>query len=226
MTLATITQLVADKLRTVALGRELADPLVTERAIAQAVLQYGADAPRTLTADVPNITGGLFDVPAGWVSTASQLVAVEYPIGVAPMATLEAAIARNEAGTWQVMLLDDTLADATVRVHFTAPHVVDAEGSTIPALHENAVACWAAAELCRQLATQKGHERDATISAASVNGQSQSGDLARRAKDWFAQYRVALGLPDPEAAAGGRAAGTVVQFERTRTRGRFHSLGM
>jgi hypothetical protein len=88
-----------------------------------------------------------------------------------------------------------------------------------------ALACWAAAELCRQLATQKGHERDATISAVSSNGQTQSSDLARRAKDWFAQYRIALGLPDPEAAAGGNAAGTVVSFERTRTRARFSTLG-
>lgn len=225
MSLATITQLVQDKLRTVALGREQADPRVVERAIEQAVLQYGLDSPRHLAAEVANVTGGLIDVPAGWVVERSQLEAVEYPIGVAPMATLEAAVVRSEGDVLQVMLLDDSLSDATVRIHYTAPHVATLAECSVPAEHDNAVACWAVAELCRQLATQRGHDRDATLGAAAVNGQSQSGDLARRAKDWFAQYRVALNLPDPEATTGGQAAGAVVQFDRTRVRGRFSSWG-
>lgn len=225
MSLATVQQLLVDKVRTLALGNDLASPLVQERAIAQALLQYSMDAPLQTYEDVANVSGGLFDVPPGWVAELSTLVAVEYPIGLAPMATLEAATVRNEAGDWQIMLLDDSLTLATVRVHYGKPHTLTTSASTVPARHENALACWAAAELCRQLATQKGHERDATISAVSSNGASQSGDLARRAKDWFAQYRIALGLPDPEAATGGNAAGTVVSFERTRTRARFHSLG-
>lgn len=223
MSLATITQLVADKMRTVSLGREVGDPRVHERAIGQAVLQYGLDVPQKLTDDVVGVTGGLFDLPPDWDATSSALVAVEYPIGVAPMATLEAAVARSEGGAWQVMLLDDTLTDATVRVHYTGPHQVDADVCTVPAIHENAIACWAAAELCRQLATQKGHERDASISAVATTGGSQSGDLSRRARDWTTQYRVALGLADPEATAGSRAAGTVVAFGSTRMRGRFNS---
>lgn len=225
MSLATIQQLLGDKVRTLALGNDLASPLVQERAIAQALLQYSADAPLLTSELVVDVSGGLFDVPAGWVAGQSTLMAVEYPIGVAPMATLPAAVIANEAGDAQIMLAEDSLTLATVRVHFYKPHTLTSSASTVPAQHENALACWAAAELCRQLATQKGHERDSTISAVASNGASQSGDLARRAKDWFAQYRIALGLPDPEAAAGGNAAGTVVTFERTRTRGRFAALG-
>jgi hypothetical protein len=126
-------------------------------------------------------------------------------------------------GDWRIVLASESLTDATVRVWFTAPHADD--GSTVPAVHENAVACWAAAELCRQLATQKGHERDATIAAAQTNGSSQSGDLARRARDWDLQYRQALGLSDPAAETGPDAAGVVVQFDRARMRGRFSSPG-
>ena len=223
MPLASIRTLLADKLRTAALGRELADPLLLDRAIGQALLQYGLDAPQQLAVLATGVTGDSMAVPTGWVVGGSQLVQVEYPVGEAPMATIDAAIARDLLDEWRVLLLTDTLADATVRVWFTAPHAAD--GSTVPAAHENAVACWAAAEVCRQLATQKGHERDATISAAQTNGQSQSGDLARRARDWDLQYRQALGLPDPDKTPGAAAAGAVVQFDRTRMRGRFSSPG-
>ena len=66
----------------------------------------------------------------------------------------------------------------------------------------------------------------APISAANVAQQSQSGELARRARDWLLQYRTALGLPDPEKASGGQAAGTVVQWDGDgHRRGRFSSLG-
>ena len=112
-----------------------------------------------------------------------------------------------------------------MRVHFTAPHVLTVDECTVPTQHFNAVACWAAAELCRQLATQKGHERDATLSAANTTGASQSGDLARRARDWDLQYRQTLGLPDPDAVPGAAGSSAVVQFDRTRQRGRFSSLG-
>lgn len=227
MSLATITDLVSDKLRTLALGRELASPLVVGRAIDQAVLQYGLDSPQQLQVKVDAVTGDSIATAGvtGWVAGRSVLNEVEYPIGQAPRATLDAAVARNAAGDWVILLLVDTLAAASVRVHFTAPHIVSATECTVPTEHENAVACWAAAELCRQLATQKGHERDATLSAANTTGASQSGDLARRARDWDLQYRQALGLPDPDTVPGAAGTSTVVQFDRTRTRGRFSSLG-
>lgn len=223
MSLANIRTLVADKLRTVALGRELADPLLIDRAIGQALLQYGLDAPQQLAVLETGITGDSLAVPEGWVAGRSVLLQLEYPVGQSPMATVQAAVMLDLLDEWRIVLADETLADATVRVWFTAPHADDA--STVPAVHHNAVACWAAAELCRQLATQKGHERDATIAAAQTNGASQSGDLARRARDWDLQYRQALGLRDPAASTGPDSAGVVVQFERARMRGRFSSPG-
>lgn len=225
MSLATITQLVTDKLRTAALGTGLAHPLGVQRAIDQAVLQYSADAPQLLQAVVTGANGDTLDVPDTWVDGESTLQAVEYPVGRAPRATLDALATQDAAGDWKLLLLVDSLVDATVRVWFTAPHVLTTETCTVPARHENALACWAAAELCRQLATQKGHERDATIGAAMTNGASQSSDLARRARDWDLQYRQALGLPDPDAQPGGQGASATVQWERTRVRGRLHSQG-
>lgn len=224
MSLATITALLDDKIRTTMLGRELADPRTLERAIEQAVLAYSLAKPLHDSDDLAGVTGGVIALPTDWDAQFSTLLAVEYPIGVVPMATLEAAVARDETGTWHVLLAQDSLTDATVRVHFTRPHVLTNAACTIPAAHCNAVACWAAAEMCRQLATAKGAERDSTMAAAVTSGQSMSGDLARRARDWMIQYRAELGLADPETSPAALPAGTVVAFDRSRQRARFTSL--
>ena len=223
MSLAAITALVDDKLRSLALG-SVADSGARDRAIAQALVQYSSDEPQDLVADVAGVTGYFIDTPAGWVPVRSRLQAVEYPLDQVPMATLEAAELHQVTG-WRIVLAEP-VTNLTVRVHFTAPHASDA--STVPAHHHNAVACWAAAELCRQLATRMAHDRDATIGAQGAQQGSQSGDLSRRAKEWEAVYRVALGLPDPTmpgaAGAGGKPAGAVVTWGARRLRGRFSSL--
>ncbi|MFN3302793.1 MAG: hypothetical protein ACK44A_03635 [Roseateles sp.] len=223
MSLATIIQLVHDKLRSDALGDLVSTDLVS-RVVAQALVHYSTDKPRELTADT-TADGDQVPVPPEWVEGVSKLTAVEYPVGEAPMQTLAAAPARPWGGAVRIVLQERSLPTATpVRLHFTTTHASDA--STVPAAHENAVACWAAAELCRQAATRAGHDRDATISAANTNQSSQSGDLARRAKDWLAQYRTELGLPDPDAKASGKPAGTVVTPAGDgHRRGRHTSLG-
>lgn len=223
MSLAAITALVDDKLRSVTLGT-LADPQVRDRAIEQALMQYSADEPQDLVADQAGVSGFFIDMPGDWQPGRSRLQAVEYPLDLVPMATLEAAEMHQVDG-WRI-LLANAVSNLTVRLHYTAPHAPDA--STVPAHHINAVACWAAAELCRQLATQLGHDRDATMGAMSQQQGSQSGDMARRAKEWLAVYRVALGLPDPDkasASTSGKPAGAVVSWGARRVRGRFYSFG-
>lgn len=227
MGLAAITTLVDDKIRAASLGADLAPTTARDRAIAQALLQYSLDAPQELYADQADADGAVLDLPTGWVAGQSSLLYVEHPVGYAPMRVIDAAVLRDIGGGLKVVLADDATASGLVRVHYTAPHVVTSEASTVPAAHENAVACWAAAELCRQLATQKGQERDGTIGAAVANGSSQSGDLARRARDWFTQYRTTLGLPDPDTMAGPKAAGAVTSWRGDdRPRPRFYSPGV
>lgn len=222
MSLAAITALVDDKLRSTALGASV-DTAARDRAIGQALVQYSSDEPQDLVAEVADVTGYFIDTPAGWVPVRSRLQAVEYPLDQVPMATLEAT-EMHQVGGWRILLAEPA-SGITVRLHYTAPHAADA--STVPAHHHNAVACWAAAELCRQLATRMAHDRDATIGAQAQQQGSQSGDLARRAKEWEAVYRVALGLPDPAmpgAAGGGKPAGAVVSWGARRIRGRFNSF--
>lgn len=224
MSLATLIQLVHDKIRSDALG-DLVNTDLVSRVVAQALIAYSADKPHALTADT-TADGDQVPVPPEWVQGVSALTAVEYPVGETPMATLAAEPVRPWGGAVRIVLQDRSLPTGTpVRLHFTTTHAMDA--STVPAADENAVACWAAAELCRQAATRAGHDRDATISAANTSQGSQSGDLARRAKDWLAQYRTELGLPDPEAKAAGKAAGVVVAPEGDgHRRGRLTTRGV
>lgn len=221
MSLSAITTLVDDKLRSVALG-STADTAARDRAVEQALLQYSEDEPQDLVASVADVSGATIAVPDTWVAGRSRLQAVEYPLDQVPMAVLEAAEYFNGTA-WQV-LLAEAVSSITVRLHFTAPHAAD--GTTVPAHHINAVACLAAAELCRQLATRLAHDRDATIGAQGAQQGSQSGDLSRRAKEWLAVYRVVLGLPDPDksgAGSNGKPAGAVVSWGARRVRGRFYS---
>ena len=226
MSLASIQTLVDDKLRSAALGTDLAPAAARDRAIAQAVLQYDADAPRVLTVDVASVTGTSFAVPGTWVPGRSLLYSVESPVGRNPPALVDAAVGRDATAAWVIVLADGLAGfnNALVRVSFTAPHQLDSGTSTIPLQHEPALACWAAAEMCRQVATLKGHDRDASIQAAATSGQTQSGDLARRAREWLAQYRAGLGLPDADAGTAGKAAGEMVQWRREHLRGRFSTL--
>lgn len=206
MSLATIKDLVNDKLRSDALGSLVSVELI-DRAVAQALLRFSSDEPQLLFAD-QTADGQTVLVPADWMDGVSRLDRVEYPVGESPERTVAAAITRPWGGAVRITL-ESALPTATpVRVHYTAPHLADA--STVPEAREAAVACLAAAELCRQAATRAGHDRDATISAAATSQSSQSGDLARRARDWEAQYRTMLGLPDVDAKTTAKGASAVV----------------
>lgn len=222
MSLAAITTLVDDKLASAALGSGY-DTGARNRAIAEALRQYGVDVPRQLAVEVEHVTGSTLPVPTGWVAGRSVLGAVEYPLDHVPPSLLDDSAVRQATGGAWLVYLRAQLSDATVRVHFSAPHAID--GSTVPDEHCNAVACWAAAELCRQMATRYASDVDATMGAAAVNNQSRSGDMARRAREWAQTYRATLGLPDPDKVTVGGAAGAVVSFGRDRQRGRFSSLG-
>lgn len=221
MSLATITALVDDKLRSTSLGGSY-DTAARDRAIGQALVQYSQDEPQALVADAA-ASGYTLAVPANWVAGRSRLQAVEYPLDQVPMATVEAQ-AYHQASGWAIVLAQSL--NAAVRLHYTAPHAAD--GSTVPDHRINAVACWAAAELCRQYATARAHDRDATIGAQVAGAPTESGELSRRAAEWLAVYRVALGLPDPNgrnggAVVGGQPAGAVVSWGERRPRGRFYS---
>lgn len=177
-------------------------------AIELARLRYSMDAERKLTEDVVWLAAGYFGpLPAGWVD-GSYLVSAEHPIGEQPVSLIDMDI--YVSPTEQKLVTPDGLsAGATVRIQFTAPHLLNAGATpadTVPLRHREAVASYAAHILCNQLAAQFSGERDASINADASNTESRARNFAFRAKDYRAAYFAGIGKADPQADKGGGVA--------------------
>ncbi len=218
-------------------GRELQQAGDIDRAIASAVVQYSADAPRRLAADLTWPLSGFFsdEVPAGFTED-STVVSAEFPVGEQPAALIGLAASLTPTG---INLVSDTFLAAgnVVRITYTATHAL-AGGSepadTIPMRHRDAVAYFAAHLLCRELATLYSAERESSIAADGSNTESRARNYAQRSKEFRAAYFATLGIADPmsssaggsggsgSAAAAGQAAGAVVSWG-SRPRSSFRS---
>ena len=111
-----------------------------------------------------------------------------------------------------------------VRVRYTLQHALSATEDTIPPADREAVAKYAAALLCEQLASFYASDTDSTISADRSFGQTRSQAFAARAREYRKQFQAALGIDEKTAAP----AGAVVQIQTTDSRGRsrmFHGRG-
>ena len=109
-----------------------------DRAIAAAVAAYSRDRPRTLVADLVMASGAL-PLPVDWDADASAIAAVEHPLGTVPPAWRPVAdwmVYRAPART-VLRPVGETAASCppgdgeTVRLSYTAPHVVDARARSL-----------------------------------------------------------------------------------------------
>lgn len=182
-----------------------------DRAIASAVLQYSGDSPRTLVADLTwPATGYAYTgtLPDG-LTADSDLIGLEYPIGVQPPVTVPVTLSLTPGGL-QILAAESLPTAAAARLTYTAAHVLVGVGSpqdTIPLAHRDAVAYYAAHLLCRELAAQYSGERETTIGADGSNTESRARNYAARSRELRAAYFAALGLADPmPSASGGGAA--------------------
>lgn len=199
-------------------------PAQRERAIELALVRYSADRPREVVEDVVTADGATVPLPAGWVAGESLLRIVECPV-VTPPVPLEAdAWAMWRTPTGEVIgLLQAATPGATARLHYTAPHVVDATSSTIPSPHREAVACYAASLLAEQIATAHASAQDSTIAADRVDQAHPAREWAARAKAYRNRYFATLGI---EISAQGveqpriDAAGVVVDLNLPTSHGR------
>ncbi|HSV80112.1 MAG TPA: hypothetical protein VLK85_13050, partial [Ramlibacter sp.] len=188
-------QELVDKLVRAPGGTESIATADRDAAIELARLRYSLDAERKLTEDVVWLVDGYFGpLPESWVD-GSYLVSAEFPIGEQPVSLIEMEI--YVSPTEQQLVNPDGLsAGDTVRVQFTAPHLLnagDTPADTIPARHREAVASYAAHILCKQLATLFSGERDATINADQSNTESRARNFAFRSKDYRAAYYAGIG---------------------------------
>jgi hypothetical protein len=204
--LADYEQLVADLVRDDATKLALAEK---DRAIAAAVERYSEDRPQEKAEDLTPTSANELPLPAAWVADFSVLRSLEYPIGDVPPTFLDQAsyaLYRKPSGLVIQTQSAVRVAAGTVRATYTYKHVLDAGVDTIPVAHRQAVASWAAAVACRQLAAFYSSGTDSTIQADSVEQQSKSREYAKRAGELEKFYLNELGIEDKRS----QPAGTIV----------------
>ena len=209
--LADYEQLVADLIRDDAAKVALTEK---DRAIAAAVERYSEDRPKETAEDLTPTSANLLPLPAAWVTDFSTLRSLEYPIGDVPPTFLDQSRYRfYRTPTALAIQTEDAVAVAagTVRSTYTIKHTLSAAADTIPLAHRQAVASWAAAICCRQLAAFYSSGQDSTIQADSVQQQSKASEYKKRAAELEQFYLDELGI-DPKRS---EPAGEVVEVKRT-----------
>lgn len=198
MTLADLQALVDDLVRD---KDQVISSMARDTAIAAALARYSADAPRSLVEDVVSAGGHVLPLPSEWAAD-SELRSLEHPIGRHPpsLIALTGAMLYQAPDGPELRLVVTLLDGDQVRVTFTAPHVVDVDGTTIPERHRRPVACLAAADLCGQLANYYATEGAPTIGADTVDHQSKTERFNRRQRDLRAEYVAAVGSAPSDRA--------------------------
>lgn len=194
MSLSAIQSLIDDLVPDTA-GRLKAGAL--DRAVEAARVHYSADRPRRSVVDIEVPDGGnAVPLPAGWEPEFSKLQDVEYPVGSVPPSLLRAAsYAVVQSPTGEVIYVLEALpAGATLRVTYSAPHVLTSLECSIPAARFEAVACWAAALLADQLAAANADNTEPTIAVDRVDQTSPSRTWAARAKAYRERYAQLVGV--------------------------------
>jgi hypothetical protein len=143
----------------------------------------------------------------------SVLVSAEYPIGQWPPSYLDAGDVQIYASPTVRQLrlpLQLSIGD-TVRLTYTAAHLVDDADDTVPGKHKNALASLAASLLCGQLARYYAGESEATICADTVDRKTKSDRWRALARDLLAAYNAAVGAAPSER---NKPASATVELKR------------
>jgi len=187
------------------------------KAVNSAVSRYSKDRPRTVVEDVVAPGGQYLALPNAWQTNFSNIANIEYPIGNVPPTLLDIGNygMYNAPGNKQIMVRSAINAGDLVRISFTVKHLVDKTTDTTPEHEREAIASWAAAVCCEQLASYYAGDSDATIEADSVQSNSKSRDFASRAKVFRKRYFDELGI-DPKRNI---AAGVVVNMDLVNSQG-------
>lgn len=186
---------------------DIVSPSDRDAAIGIALLRYSQDRPLIRVADVTHPGGYFLPLPAGWSLGESLLQSIETPIGSNPPSTLEAGDYQVllGVGSETIQLSGSIPAGQTARIRFYGPHTVSATEDTVPPRDREALACWAAALLCDQVAAHHAEDRAPTISADRVDYTNPAKEWGRRADACRKRYYELLGI-DVSGMAGGSGA--------------------
>lgn len=191
-----------------------------DQAIADAVLHYSVDRPRAVVVDVVSAGGYRLALPAGWLSDFSRIVQLEWPVDddaaeLSLVDLTEVDIYRAPSG--QQIRMPVSVSDGeTVRLTYTAHHLVDAVDDTIPLTHRMPVVCFAASILCRQLAAYYTTEGEPSINADTVDHRTKSDRWRSLASDYLKRYEKGASVQERD---GPVAAGAVLDLDKTDTLG-------
>jgi hypothetical protein len=183
-----------------------------DAAVAEAVTTYSKHRPHELLADLAGDGDYDYAVPADWVLDCSAVRRVEYPAGERVPVYLEDdqyTLYKPDAQATVLRFLDVTpQAGQTARVTYTAPHVVDADSSTIPANDEECVGNLAASVACEWIASHYSQQGDPTLSADTTDHRSKASDYAARAKRFRALAYEHLGISTSKDGTGQASVAT------------------
>lgn len=171
------------------------------QAIEQTLQRYSKDAPRLISADV-GCNGYVVPLPATWQQSVSKLAGV---VALSGGETPGVVQVRNPDGD-ELQL--DRFFDGLLRLQFSVPHVLDEEISTVFYGDMEALACYAAAICCDQLAAYYINEANNTIAADTTAHQLKSSEYRKQAATYRKRYSDHIGQKTP----GSTAAGVVVSW--------------
>ncbi len=174
-----------------------------DAALTLALSRYSSDRPRYRVEDLPATGSDRLNLPSGFQLGISSVTSVEYPLDAFPPECLDndQYLVYQAPDGWLVRFAFAPTSE--VRVTYSVAHHVSDTEDTVPIAHREAVACWAAASGCDQLASHYANASDSTIQADRVDRQNQSRDYAARAKALRARYLNELGVNEKKAAASG-----------------------
>lgn len=205
-----IEQLVSAMLRDI---DGVTDPLQDYEAIALAVMRLSLDKPLRVVEDVAVTDSRLVSLPVAWVKGFSALNSVEYPINDSPRTYINGATLYQAPDGEKIDV--GCAVSGTVRVVFSAPHVLDATDdalTTVPEKYKEPLAAYVVHLLLNQLATNYAHSSDGIIQADTVDHGDKSRKFSSLAKTYLKKYEDQVGIEKPKE----QAASVVANWDRRR----------
>jgi hypothetical protein len=176
-------------------------PFQLDTAAMQALQRYSIDAPY-LVSELVTCDGLLAPLPSTWQPGISQLKsAVALTGGVTPEVVQQKGVAGDQ------LHLDRHFTGALM-LEFSLAHQLDESHDTVFYGDMEALACYAAAICCDQLAAYYINEANSTLSVDVTAHQSKSNEYRKQATAYRTRYNAHVGQKTP----GSTAAGAVVSF--------------
>lgn len=208
MSLAVLRPRVEGLVRAERVGAEA--QLGIDQALQEAALIYSRRRPRHQVVDLTADGEWYLALPAEWVDEFSAIKQVEYPLGRRPPEVVsgrEYWLYRTPDGETLAFRELTPGVGESVRVTFTAPHVLDEHSTTLPATSWDTVVKLAAGTVCLELAAFYSHTQHAGLKLDGVSHSSKATEFEKRGKAYRAEAEREL--PQLQADVVGAAGGEV-----------------